>query len=77
MTSHITLNHVTTLKGLSGRTVTLKLKTVGFELTTRAASHPKPIKSVQDITVSALQLLEKELEAVGKGYSDRMAHIKF
>lgn len=49
-------------KGISGRTVTLKLKTIDFEIKSRAASHVRPISSEEDLAATTIALLEKELE---------------
>ncbi|XP_042483470.1 DNA polymerase kappa-like [Macadamia integrifolia] len=47
--------------GLRGRTLTLKLKTVSFEVRTRAVSLQKYICSSQDILIHASKLLKAEL----------------
>lgn len=49
-------------KGISGRTVTLKIKTIDFEIKSRAASHVRPISSEEDLAATTIALLEKELE---------------
>ena len=48
-------------EGLQGRTVTLKLKTTGFEVRTRAATLPRHVSAAGDLLREALKLLRPEL----------------
>ncbi|VFQ94246.1 unnamed protein product [Cuscuta campestris] len=48
-------------EGLSGRTLTLKLKTASFEIRTRAVTLPKHIASKEEIFKHASKLLKAEL----------------
>ncbi|XP_031550254.1 DNA polymerase kappa-like [Actinia tenebrosa] len=50
-------------EGLRPRTVTLKLKTVKFDLKTRSFSYPNPISSEKEIWDAARDLLSKEIKS--------------
>lgn len=50
-------------EGLRPRTVTLKLKTVKFEMKTRSFSYPSPISSEKEIWDAAKDLLSKEIRS--------------
>lgn len=47
---------------LQGRTVTIKLKTVGFKVLSRAVSLPRCISSAGDLFKAASELLQMEIK---------------
>uniref|UniRef100_A0A1A7XC24 DNA polymerase kappa n=1 Tax=Iconisemion striatum TaxID=60296 RepID=A0A1A7XC24_9TELE len=49
-------------KGLKGKTVTLKLKNVHFEVKTRAQTLPYPVATAEDVFAVAKDLLKMEIE---------------
>ncbi|XP_020570887.1 uncharacterized protein LOC110018016 [Phalaenopsis equestris] len=61
-------------KGLSGRTLTLKLKTDSFEVRTRATSLQKCIQSKEDILSCASRILKAELPLSLRLIGLRMSH---
>ncbi|KAK9165330.1 hypothetical protein Scep_000521 [Stephania cephalantha] len=61
-------------EGLSGRTLTLKLKTASFEVRTRAVSLQSYINSREDILVHASKLLKAELPISLRLIGIRMSH---
>uniref|UniRef100_A0AC11D2B0 DNA polymerase kappa n=1 Tax=Ovis aries TaxID=9940 RepID=A0AC11D2B0_SHEEP len=50
-------------KGLKGRTVTIKLKNVNFEVKTRASTVPAVVSTAEEIFVIAKELLRTEIDA--------------
>lgn len=54
--------HTYFLRVHQGRTVTLKLKTSGFEVKQRSMSFPTPVDSFTDIHKAARTLLETEMK---------------
>ncbi|GLT47382.1 hypothetical protein SLA2020_210840 [Shorea laevis] len=63
-------------EGLSGRTLTLKLKTSSFEVRTRALTLQKYICSKDDILKNASKLLKAELPVSLRLIGLRMSHFK-
>uniref|UniRef100_A0A1A8HC83 DNA polymerase kappa n=2 Tax=Nothobranchius korthausae TaxID=1143690 RepID=A0A1A8HC83_9TELE len=49
-------------EGLKGKTVTLKLKNVNFEVKTRAQTLPYPVATAEDVFAVAKDLLKMEIE---------------
>uniref|UniRef100_UPI00358F281B DNA polymerase kappa-like isoform X1 n=1 Tax=Myxine glutinosa TaxID=7769 RepID=UPI00358F281B len=50
--------------GLQGRTVTLKIKNINFEVKTRAVSSPSTMSSEEELFATARDLLKIEIESV-------------
>ncbi|XP_058512358.1 DNA polymerase kappa isoform X1 [Ochotona princeps] len=50
-------------EGLKGRTITIKLKNVDFEVKTRACTVPCPISTAEEIFAVAKELLRTEIDA--------------
>lgn len=48
---------------LQGRTVTIKLKNVNFEVKTRASTVPAVVSTAEEIFVIAKELLRTEIDA--------------
>ncbi|XP_067885603.1 DNA polymerase kappa isoform X2 [Heterodontus francisci] len=51
-------------EGLRGKTVTLKLKNINFEVKTRACTVPSPISKEEEIFAVAYELLKTEINSV-------------
>ena len=48
---------------LKGKTVTIKLKTVNFEVKSRSLSPPNPVSTYEEISLAAKELLKNEINA--------------
>lgn len=48
---------------MQGRTVTIKLKTIGFEVKSRGTTVSKPISKYQEVYQISCELLKQEIKA--------------